>query len=211
MSHVASGRVGKARRDFAVDLAKAYTISLSGADAPWRKKIPYLLFNSELHCVAVFRFGQYADDLTDRHFVAGRFALFAYRLVNRWITHVDHTDIDRDAQIGPGMLLMHRHGILIGPAVIGANCAIHQNVTIGQRVATGNHGVPRIGDNVWIGPGAVVTGAITIGDGVTISALTVISRDVPDGCLLAGNPGRVVARNYDNSGLLNFVPPAAEE
>lgn len=211
MSGAVSAMVGKARRDFAVDLAKAYAISLPGADATWRRKALYLLFNSEFHCVAVFRFGKYADDLMGRHFLAGKLAALVYRLANRWITHVDHTDIDRDAQIGAGILLMHRHGILIGPAVIGENCVIHQNVTIGQRVATGNHGVPRIGDNVWIGPGAVVTGEITIGNGVTISALTVISRDVPAGCLVAGNPGRVVARNYDNSRLLNFVPPAAEE
>lgn len=68
--------------------------------------------------------------------------------------------------------------------------------------------MPQIGDNVWIGPGAVITGAITVGDGATISAGTVLSKDVPAACLVAGNPGRVVARDYDNSGMINFTVPS---
>ena len=205
-----TGSAGSARRDFAVDRAKAYRIVLSGVDASWQEKLPYLLLNSEFHCVAAYRFGQYAEDLRSRHALAGTVAVVGHRLVNRRLTHVDHADINQHARIGPGMLLMHRHGILIGEAVIGKNCVMHHNVTIGQRVAAGDQGVPRIGDNVWIGPGAVITGAITIGDGVTISAGTVLSKDVPSGCLVAGNPGRVIARDYDNSRILNFIPPPSE-
>jgi len=210
MSGSRTGRAGSARRDFAVDRAKAYTIMLSGVGASWQEKLPYVLLNSEFQCVAAYRFGQYAQALRSRHALAGTVAVIGYRLVNRWITHVDHAVISQDARIGAGMLLMHRHGILIGEAVIGKNCVIFQNVTIGQRVAAGDQGLPRIGDNVWIGPGAVISGAITIGDGVTISAGTVLSRDVPSGCLVAGNPGRVVARDYDNSRMLNFIAPPTE-
>lgn len=210
MSGSGTGSAGSARRDFAVDRAKAYRILLSGVDASWQEKLPYLLLNSEFHCVAAYRFGQYAEDLRSRHALAGTVAVVGHRLVNRRLTHVDHADINHHARIGPGMLLMHRHGILIGPAVIGKNCVIFQNVTIGERVAAGDQGVPRIGDNVWIGPGAVISGAITIGDGVTISAGTVLSKDVPAGCLVAGNPGRVVARDYDNSGMLDFIAPPSE-
>jgi serine O-acetyltransferase len=207
-----SGTVGagSARRDFAVDRAKAYTTSLSRVDASWQEKLRYLLLNSEFHCVAAYRFGQYAKDLRSRHPLAGTVAVVGHRLWNRRLTHVDHADISHDARIGPGMLLTHRHGILIGPVVIGKNCVIHHNVTIGQRGAAGDRGVPRIGDNVWIGPGAVISGAITIGDGVTISAGTVLSKDVPAGCLVSGNPGRVVARHYDNSRMLNFLAPPTE-
>jgi serine O-acetyltransferase len=126
----------------------------------------------------------------------------AHRLANRVLTHIDHLDIAPGASIGPGLLLMHRHGVIIGPTVIGRNCVIHQNVTIGQRVAGGDHGMPTLGDNVWIGPGAVITGDITIGDGVTISAGSVLSKDVPDRCLVAGNPARVIAKDYDNSRMI---------
>lgn len=194
-------------RDFAIDRAKAYAIVLAGPSAPWTKKVPFLLGNSEFHCVAIYRFGQYAGELRARHRVLGVLAVAVHRVINRWLTHVDHAEISHHARIGPGLLLMHRHGVIIGPVVIGKNCVIHQNVTIGQRVAGGNRGVPQIGDNVWIGPGAVITGAITVGDGVTISAGTVLSKDVPSGCLVAGNPGRVVARDYDNGEMINFVAP----
>lgn len=207
MSPAVPGR-DSAKEDFAVDLAKAYTIALSGVDAPWSEKLPYLLANSEFHCVAAYRFGQYASSLRSRDRVRGTIAVVAHRLVNRWITHIDHAEISHHARIGAGLLLMHRHGVLIGPAIIGRNCVIHQNVTIGQRVAGGDQGVPQIGDNVWIGPGAVITGAITVGDGATISAGTVLSKDVPAACLVAGNPGRVVARDYDNSGMINFTVPS---
>lgn len=202
---------GSARRDFAVDRAKAYTIVLSGTDAPWPEKLSYLLLNSEFHCVAVYRLGQYAAELRPRHPLASVLAVIAHGVLNRWISHIDHTEINRRAKIGPGLILMHRHGILIGPVVIGRNCAIHHNVTIGERSAAGDKGVPTIGDNVWIGPGALITGAITVGDGATISAGTILSKDVPAGCLVAGNPARVIARDYDNSEMLIFRFPPTED
>jgi serine O-acetyltransferase len=196
-----------ALRDFAVDRTKAYIFGLGGVNASATRKILFWLGNSEFHCVVAYRFGQYADELAARNRIAGNIARIAHRLVNRWLTHIDHADISHHARIGPGMLLMHRHGVIIGPAVIGKNCVIHQNVTIGQRVAGGDQGIPTIGDNVWIGPGAVLTGTITIGDGVTISAGTILSKDVPPRCLVAGNPGRVVTRDYDNSSIMNFTAP----
>lgn len=126
----------------------------------------------------------------------------AHRVLDRFVTHMDHTDISDDASIGPGLLMMHRFSVIIGPATIGKNCVLHHNVTIGQRAARGDQGLPRIGDNVWIGPGAVLTGSITVGDNVTISAGSVLSKDVPARCLVAGNPARVVATEYDNSKLV---------
>lgn len=194
-------------RDFAVDRTKAYSIMLSAANPPWSRKLPFLILNSEFHCVAAYRFGQFAAELRGRDRVLGTAAVFLHRIANRWLTHIDHLEISHRAQIGPGMLLMHRHGVMIGPVSIGKNCVIHQNVTIGQRVAGGDQGVPQIGDNVWIGPGAVITGAIEIGSGVTISAGSVLSKSVPNQCLVAGNPARVIARAYDNSNMINFSVP----
>lgn len=65
---------------------------------------------------------------------------------------------------------------------------------------------PTIGDNVWVGTGSIITGGIKIGNGVTISAGSFLSRDVPDNCLVAGNPARVIMRDYDNSRLV-LLPP----
>ena len=189
---------------FRVDLAKTYHITL-GTDTPSRMmKLRLLLFNSEIHCVACYRLGQAARRIRAKNRVTGTLTLLVQKVWNRWVTHSDHCDISSGADIGPGLLLMHRHGVMIGPSEVGANCVIHQNVTIGQRVADGNLTVPRIGRNVWIGPGAIITGGIEIGDGSTISAGTVISKSVPPGSLVGGNPGRVLVQGYDNQKLVNF-------
>lgn len=169
-----------------------------------RTRLQYLLTNSEFHCVAAYRLGQLANDLRRRRSPLAVPVQVIHRLINRVITHVDHLEIAPGAAVGPGLVLMHRHGVIIGPAVIGRHCVVHQNVTIGQRVAGGDQGVPRLGDNVWIGPGAVITGDVTVGTGVTISAGSVLSKDVPDRCLVAGNPARVVARDYDNSRMIGL-------
>lgn len=194
--------------DFAVDIDKVYWIKLKSHHPSLRARIGLWLLNSEFQCVACYRYGQFADDLRKRSRLLGAFAVAGHRTWNRWLTHVDHVDISRRAKIGPGLLLMHRHGIVVGPSQIGSNCVIHQNVTIGQRVAAGDQGVPHIGDNVWIGPGAIITGGINIGDGAVISAGTVLSKDVASGCLVGGNPGRVLARDYDSSKIMSYtVPP----
>ena len=82
---------------------------------------------------------------------------------------------------------------------IGANCAISWNTNIidgnGHELIVG--GVPRprtrpvrIGDNVWIGTGAIIVGA-TIGDGSVVAAGSVVTSVVPAKALVAGNPARV--------------------
>lgn len=69
------------------------------------------------------------------------------------------------------------YGIIISHnAVIGKNCTIYHQVTIGEWKT----GAPTIGDNVWIGPGAKIFGCIHIGNNVRIGANCVVSRDVPD-------------------------------
>jgi maltose O-acetyltransferase len=49
----------------------------------------------------------------------------------------------------------------------------------------------RIGDNVWIGGGAIVLPGVTIGDDAVIGAGSVVTRDVPAGDVVVGNPARV--------------------
>lgn len=50
----------------------------------------------------------------------------------------------------------------------------------------------QIGNNVWIGGGAIITPGVKIGDNVVIGAGSVVTRDVPDNVLVAGNPARVI-------------------
>lgn len=204
---VRPGHGGRAGGDFSVDLAKMYTINLGSSRPSVLAKVRFWLTDYELRCVACYRFGRWAGQVRERRPLLGLFALGIFWFWNRHNLRIHHADIGRRADIGPGLLVMHRSGIIIGPAVIGSNCVLHHNVTIGQRIAAGDHGVPTIGDDVWIGPGAVISGAITVGDGCTISAGTVLSKDVPPRSLVGGNPGRVIARDYDNGNMINFVLP----
>jgi len=57
----------------------------------------------------------------------------------------------------------------------------------------------RIGRDVWIGGGAVVLPGVTIGDGAVVGAGSVVTRDVPPGAVVVGNPARIV-RNIPPSG-----------
>lgn len=165
-------------------------------------KLKIVLLSSELHCVACYRFGQWVADLRARIGMLALPLLVVHRAWNRWCTHIHHCEIDRRARIGPGLLIMHRNGIIIGPVVAGSSLTLHQNVTIGHRVAHGSRTVPTIGNSVWIGPMAVISGGITIGDRVTISASSVLSKSVPEDSLVAGNPARVISHQYDRTAMI---------
>jgi serine O-acetyltransferase len=190
-------------RPFRTDVDKYYTISAEGRRGP-RQRLRLWLLNADFRVVACYRFDQAVRRYHRQHRVLGLAPRIASAVWRRRTSTVHHAEIDHRARIGPGLYLMHHTGVFIGPVSIGDNCVLHHNVTIGQRVAAGDQGVPRIGNDVWIGPGATISGDVTIGDGATISAGTVIARDVPAGALVAGNPGRVVNADYDNSAMLNY-------
>lgn len=196
---------------FLTDLDKYYAISAEGRRGP-RERLRLWLLNADFRVVACYRFDQAVRRYHRQHRVLGLAPRIASAVWRRRTSTVHHAEIDHRARIGPGLYLMHHTGVFVGPVTIGDNCVLHHNVTIGQRVAAGDQGVPRIGNDVWIGPGATITGDVTIGDGATISAGTVIARDVPARALVTGNPGRVVNADYDNSAMLNYrVRRAAPE
>lgn len=198
---------------FRTDVDKYYTIVADGRRGP-SQRLRLWFWNADFRVVACYRFDRWARRYQAEHRLTGLPARVFAAVWRRRVMNFHHADIDHRAQIGPGLFLMHHTGIFIGPSTIGDNCVLHHAVTIGQRVAAGDHGVPRLGNDVWIGPGATITGDVTIGDGATISAGSVVSRDVPARALVAGNPGRVIASDYDNSAMLNYrvrrpVPRAA--
>lgn len=97
-------------------------------------------------------------------------------------------------QIGPGLCIGHFSGIVINPnAVLGKNISILQGATVGQSQRGIRQGTPVIGDCVYIGPGAKVIGAITVGNNVVIGANAVVSRDIPDNAVVAGVPAEIIS------------------
>jgi len=103
-------------------------------------------------------------------------------------------EISPDAELGPGLVLQHTLGTVVGKGVkAGRNLTLYQNVTLGAKGDPRDRGnYPVIGDNVTVFPGAVVVGPIRIGNDVQIGANSVVIHDVPDGAVVAGAPARIV-------------------
>ncbi len=108
--------------------------------------------------------------------------------------------LETTADIGPGLYIGHVGGIRVARCRVGALCSIHQRVHI--EPAAQDAAGPVIGDHVWIGPHATVTGPVQIGDGATIGGGALVTGHIPPGALALGRPARVVARSYDNTNLM---------
>jgi serine O-acetyltransferase len=161
------------------------------------EKIRIVLDTPGLQAGLVYRFGSLAYRL--RLLPLRVVAKVLYVVLRKLCIIAYGIEIDATAEIGGGLYIGHQGGVVIGPARIGIDCNISHQVTIGRRI-DGSMGVPVLGDRVWIGTGSVLFGAITIGDGVTVAPLTVVSRDLPPRVLAMGNPVRVVKTDHDNSG-----------
>ncbi len=103
-------------------------------------------------------------------------------------------DIPYKAEIGKGTIFPHHAlGVIIHPkAKIGCNCNINQHVTIGGKEGSG--GLPEIGNCVMIGANAMIIGNIKIGNNVKIGASSVVTKSVPDNCIVAGVPAKIIKR-----------------
>jgi serine O-acetyltransferase len=97
---------------------------------------------------------------------------------------------------GPGLSIAHRGSIIINPgAHIGNNCRIHVGVNIGTQAGTTSK-VPRIGNNVYIGPGVKIFGEIEIGDDVAIGANAVVNKSFRQTKItIAGVPAKKISDN----------------
>jgi len=119
-------------------------------------------------------------------------------------------DIPLDTEIGRGFYIGHHGCIIVNPkTVIGNNCNISHDVTIGEKFGGYHPGVPVIGDNVYIGPGAKIIGRVYVGDNACIGAGSVVIRDVPYKSVVAGNPARVISRKGSGDYIKNTVPDEA--
>lgn len=108
-------------------------------------------------------------------------------------------DVAHQAEIGPGFVLRHPSDVVVGRGCrIGRNVTIFNGVTLGNRFsgsAARPDGSPVIKDNVFIGTGAKILGPVEVGRDSVIGANAVVTRSVPPGSTVVGNPARVVGRN----------------
>ncbi|HIK58838.1 MAG TPA: serine acetyltransferase [Nitrospinaceae bacterium] len=114
----------------------------------------------------------------------------AYWPLYGFITLLTGINLPITARIGEGIRIWHFGCIVLHPnTIIGKNCDIRHDVTIGNRKTYSD--VPEIGDNVDIGAGAKILGKIIIGNNVSIGANAVVLRDVPDNHIAVGVPAKI--------------------
>lgn len=121
------------------------------------------------------------------------------RILLNHYTYKYGISIPYNTKISAGFYIGHFGGIVVNhKAVIGINCNISQGVTIGETYGGKNPGVPVLGDNVYIGPGAKIIGGITVGNNVAIGANCVLTKSLPDDAVAVGIPGEILS--YNGSG-----------
>jgi serine O-acetyltransferase len=127
------------------------------------------------------------------HWLYRHHRLFLARLLSQLSRCLTGIEIHPGAKIGQGFFIDHGMGVVIGEtAEIGDNVLLYQGVTLGGTGKEKGKRHPTIGDNVVIGAGAKVLGAIRVGNDVKIGAGSVVNKPVPPDSTVIGIPGRVV-------------------
>ncbi len=112
-------------------------------------------------------------------------------MIQRHIMRSYGLEILVGADIAGGLYVAHPVGCVIVPSRMGRNCSVIANVTIGMR---NEWAFPTIGENVFIGAGARVLGAVRVGDNARIGANAVVIDDVPANVTAVGAPARPVQK-----------------
>jgi serine O-acetyltransferase len=113
--------------------------------------------------------------------------------INRGITGVE---IHPGATIGKRLFIDHGMGVVIGEtSIIGDDCLIFHQVTLGGMSNKHEKRHPTLGNNVLVGTGAKILGNITIGDNAKIGANCIVIHDVEAGKTVVGVPGEVLVKS----------------
>lgn len=137
----------------------------------WHAFMRLMIVRPAFVCTCILRAMQYAH-VNDHPFIAAML---------RWFNLVVFSaDFVPGCVAGPGLLLLHTPGIVMGSGVsVGANCTILHGTTLGERRVdgTGDHNCPMIGDRVTIGAGATVLGGARIEAGTVVRAGSLVIGD----------------------------------
>lgn len=143
--------------------------------------------------VLVYRFGHFFTVLKIP--VIKQLGLILYIPMKFLVEVLWGISISRKAVIGPGLFINHFSSIFVhSDVVMGSNCVISQEVTLGVKADT-HSGAPKIGNDVIIAAGAKVLGKITIGNNAIVGANAVVVKDVQDNWIVGGVPATFIKEN----------------
>lgn len=150
--------------------------------------------NYEWAFIKALRWLEYCENVLKKRFLGTGiwiFAKYRFRKISVKLGYSIPINV-----FGPGLSLPHRGNIIINPNTrIGANCRVHVGVNIGAHRGK----APIIGNNVYIGPGAILFGDIIIADNVTIGANATVNKSfLQSNVAIAGTPAKVIKENYKN-------------
>ena len=118
------------------------------------------------------------------------------RLLSQFSRAVTGIEIHPGAKIGKGVFIDHGMGVVIGEtSEIGNRCLLYQGVTLGGTGKEHGKRHPTLAENVVVGAGAKILGAIIVGQNTRIGAGSVVVRDVEAESTVVGIPGRVVHKS----------------
>lgn len=141
--------------------------------------------------VAVYRFGAILKDRR-RGVLSGMLSML-YRCMFRYVRNQYGIELPATALVGRRLQIGHQSGIVIHwNAVIGDDCTIIQNVTIGPATVARHWEAPTLGNRVEVGCGAAILGKVVIGDDVRIGPNVVVTTDIPEGTTVCVLPPRLI-------------------
>ena len=134
------------------------------------------------------------------------------RVLSQFTRTITGIEIHPGAKIGKGVFIDHGMGVVIGEtSEIGDRCLLYQGVTLGGTGKDSGKRHPTLQENVVVGAGAKVLGAINIGSNTRIGAGSVVVKNVERNCTVVGIPGRVVNQSGVNiNPLAHSALPDAE-
>jgi serine O-acetyltransferase len=160
-------------------------------------KFKTIIMTQGIWAIIIYRMGAwlYASHL---FFLIRKPLMFIMTILQKLVEIFCGITIPFSAKIGKGFYIGHYGGIILNKdAVLGENCNISQEVTIGQGGRGSSLGVPLIGNRVYIGPGAKIFGKIKIGNDVAVGANAVVTKSVEDFGVVGGIPAKII--NYNGS------------
>lgn len=180
--------------DFRADLGRyfRYAARHEGYRSTWAR-LKLAARTEAVLALAVYRLGRWLRDEAPAPVRRG--LLPGHAVLHELVRLAIGICLSPDARIGPGLYIGHSGGIWVAPgAELGRDCNLSQGVTIGIG-GTVRRGAPAIGDRVWIGPKATLSGPVRVGSDAVIGANSLVVSDVPERGVMVGVPARLVSRS----------------